>query len=165
MPRSTEGQIGIQLPWKQVLGVGLLVESFQFLGSRMVDGEIKRILSGVIPAGMATVQLLSQEHAVRAAQLAKTSEDFFLLSLPVKHDNDLRVFDWVFNKRGVAEGEEVWATYAPRPFLPSRGACLFVEIHRKGTYRQIFDARQRGEEEPSIEPIWLHHPTQPLHAS
>ena len=126
---------------------------------RSSNGKLVKIVSGMIPAAIATVELLLNDPG---AQAANGSESLWL-QLPVTHVDDFRVFSWVFEGRGVADNEEVIAIYMPASGLFSgRKARFSVAISPKGTLRSTFAVVQRGEAEPDTEPIWMHAARMPF---
>ncbi len=160
MTHATSGQIGWQMPWKQVRGTTMRVDSFDYLGADIVDGKIRTSVPR-IPLGMATVEILITDAAMRHRLTADTGTDSLWLSLPVQHEQDFRVFHWVFKVRHVAEDEEVLAIYLPSGGLMSRfRPRLAITIEQRGNLRRTFDAVQRGEPEPESESIWMHAPNQ-----
>ncbi|MHB8378105.1 MAG: hypothetical protein ACYDEB_14295 [Dehalococcoidia bacterium] len=161
MSHETAGLIGVQVPWKQIRGATMRVDSFESFGSKIVDGKVVKILGAGMPIAVATVETLLNGEDARAASRAQTGSDSLWLLLPIQHADDFRVFLWVFEERGVAEDEEVWATYVPAPGLMARfRPRLGLAIFSKGTLREMFDLIQRGEEEPDTEPVWMHAPYQ-----
>ncbi len=153
MPHDTVGLVGVQVPWNRIANAGMYVESFESWGSKIVGGRLVKIVGGMIPAAIATVELLLNDPSAQAAN----GSDSLWLQLPITHVDDFRVFSWVFEDRGVADDEEVIAMYMPASGLfAGRKARFSLAISPKGTLRSTFAAVQRGEEEPDSEPIWMH---------
>ena len=158
MNRENVGTIGIQLPWKQMVGIGMLVDSFSVFAT-IKDGRVKG-LGGGMPKAVARVELFLTAQSIRDE--VGGADSMFAL-LPVEHADDVIVLHWVFEERRVGDGEEVMVTYLPAGGLfGGSKASLLVAISSKGTLRNTFETVQRGEPEPDTEPIWTHAPRTPF---
>ena len=155
---ETAGLIGVEIPWKHVIEVGMRVDSFSSF-SEVANGKVTSTLGGGMPQAVATVELFLNAKAARDEMGA----DSLFLQLPIEHDDDVLVFYWIFEERGVGDDEEVLATYIPAKGLSNGSkAGLGAAIMPKGTLRRSFETTQRGEPDPDIEPIWIHAPRTPF---
>jgi len=159
MTHETIGSIGYQVLWKQVEGSFMRVDSFTALST--VEGDKVGGAFSFGAFGLATVEILVVDAEFRAKLTAETGADSMWLQMPLKNKADYRVFYWLFEERGVAEDEEVWAMYVKPGLLAGSKGSISLIVFPKGTMAESFrDSGHTGQTpvpgQTDVQPIWHH---------